>query len=726
MPAEADDLIQIQDQFYILASSSRIDDRTHVLKHGDSMAVLDRFGDVAPVGFGELGLYHDGTRFVSRLGLTIGWHRPLLLSSTVTRDNTRVVVDLTNPDLPISDQLVVARGTLHVSREILLWDGICYERIRVTNHGLATVSVPMGLTFDADFADIFEVRGMKRAQRGRRLPPENESPGVLRFDYEGRDHVRRTTRIVCSMPPEVASGGELRFTIHLEEHGTWELLTTLAFETGRAKPEPIPFDDALHRLAGSMEQGCRGDCGVRSSNAFFNDWLRRSLADIHMMNTDTPTGPYPYAGVPWFSTPFGRDGVITALETLWVNPWIARGVLAYLAATQADSTNEDRDAQPGKILHEARGGEMAALGEIPFGRYYGSVDATPLFVMLAGAHYERTGDREFAAAIWPHVERALRWIEGDGDPDRDGFVEYARRSPTGLVQQGWKDSFDSVFHRDGSLAEPPIALCEVQGYVFAAYHAAAMLAGVLGNEDESARMAIRAEALRARFEEAFWCEEIGTYALALDGQKQPCRVRTSNPGHCLFTGIVSSERAARVADTLLSEDFFTGWGVRTVSSREARYNPMSYHDGSVWPHDNAIIAAGLSRYGFRHAASRLLAGLFDATLHFDLHRTPELFCGFARRSGAGPILYPVACAPQAWAAGAPFLLLQACLGLSIDAPRRTITLHRPVLPENVEGITIGELAVGDAHVELSFQAHEHGVDVNVMRKRGEVEVIVIK
>jgi len=726
MRASAEELIQIQDQFYILASSSRVDDRTHVLKHGDTMAVLDRFGDVAPVGIGELGLYHDGTRFLSRLGLTVGWHRPLLLSSTTTRDNARLIVDLTNPDLPLSDQLAIPRGTLHISRETLLWDGVAYERIRVAHHGRGPVSVTLGLTFDADFADIFEVRGMRRGMRGRRHPPVVEPPGTLRFDYEGRDGVRRTTRIVCSVAPEVASGGELRFAVDLEEHGVWELSLTIAFETGVARPSPVAFERAAASLARSREQGCRDDCGIRSSNAFFDDWLRRSMADIHMMTTDTPTGPYPYAGVPWFSTPFGRDGIITALETLWVNPWISRGVLAYLAATQADAVDEERDAQPGKILHEARGGEMAALNEVPFGRYYGSVDATPLFVVLAGAHYERTADREFAAALWPHVERALRWIEGDGDPDRDGFVEYARRSASGLVQQGWKDSFDSVFHRDGTLAEPPIALCEVQGYVFAAYLAAARLAGVLGDERESARLVGRAEALRARFEEAFWCEESGMYALALDGAKRPCRVRTSNPGHCLYTGIASAARAARVTKELLEGDFFSGWGVRTVSSRESRYNPMSYHNGSVWPHDNAILAAGFSRYGGREAAARLFAGLFGATLHFELHRTPELFCGFDRRPGAGPILYPVACAPQAWAAGAPFLLLQACLGLTIDAPRRTITLHRPVLPEGVEAVTLGEIGVGGATVELLFERHAHGVDVNVTRKQGEVEVVAIK
>jgi glycogen debranching enzyme len=725
MRTGTDDLIQIQDQYYILASSSRVDDRTHVLKHGDTMAVLDRFGDIAPVGFGELGVYHDGTRFISRLGLTIGWHRPLLLRSSVSRDNTRLIVDLTNPDLAVTDEAVIPRGTLHLSREMLLWDGVCYERIAVTNHGRLSVEVPLSLVFDADFADIFEVRGTKRPERGRRSPPEHQG-GALVFEYLGKDGVRRTARIAASERPEHAAGGELRFLVRLGEHHRWELLTTVACESGQVHPHPISFDEALERLTRAMERDCRGDCGVRTSNAFFNEWLTRSLADIHMMVTETKQGPVPYAGVPWFSTPFGRDAIITSLQTLWVTPAIARGVLAFLAATQADETDESRDAQPGKILHEARGGEMAALGEVPFRRYYGTVDATPLFVMLAGAYYERTGDLEFTAEHWPNVERAIHWLERDGDPDQDGFIEYCRRSPEGLVQQGWKDSFDSVFHHDGTLAEAPIALCEVQGYAYAAFRAAACLARALGHSREAERLTGRAERVRARFEEAFWCEELSTYALALDKDKRPCRVRTSNAGHCLFTGIVSAERAAKVARTLMAEDSFTGWGVRTVSSLEARYNPMSYHDGSVWPHDNSMIAAGLARYERREEAARILAGLFEASLHFDLHRTPELFCGFSRRSGASPIQYPVACAPQSWAAGAPFLLLQACLGLTLDAPRRTITLHRPVLPEAVPSISLGSLALGDASAELLFERHEHGVDVNVLRKRGEIEVVVVK
>jgi glycogen debranching enzyme len=379
------------------------------------------------------------------------------------------------------------------------------------------------------------------------------------------------------------------------------------------------------------------------------------------------------------------------------------------------------------VLHEMRADEMATLGEVPFKRYYGSIDATPLFVLLAGAYHKRTADRAFVQSIWSNIERALEWIDRYGDSDGDGFVEYARKTKHGLIHQGWKDSVDAVFHKDGSSAEAPIALCEVQGYVYAAKIAASELAKMLGHAARARDLSLQAETLRSQFEQAFWCDELSTYALALDGNKQPCRVRTSNAGHCLFAGIATQEHARRVATTLTDEMSFSGWGIRTVASSEARYNPMSYHNGSVWPHDNSLIAAGFGRYGLKESAAMILAGLLDASLFFDLHRLPELFCGFPRRPGESPTLYPVACAPQVWASGAVFLSFEACLGLSISAPERKLVFSKPLLPPFLPQVTIRDLKVGGARVDLLLTRHDEGdVGVNVLRRDGEIEIVLLK
>ncbi len=396
-----------------------------------------------------------------------------------------------------------------------------------------------------------------------------------------------------------------------------------------------------------------------------------------------------------------------------------------MAATQATEIIPAQDAEPGKILHETRLGELAALGEIPFKRYYGSVDATPLFVMLAGAYYERTGDRFFIESIWPNIELALQWVETYGDVDGDGFVEYHRRSPRGLVHQGWKDSKDAVFHADGMLADGPIALCEVQGYVYAAQRRASELAAILGHVARAEELLRQALALQERFEQAFWCQELSTYAMALDGQKRPCRVRASNAGHCLFTEIASQRLARRTAQTLLGESTYSGWGIRTLDASEVRYNPMSYHNGSVWPHDNALIAYGLSRYGFWESVLKVLTGLFDASLFIDLHRMPELFCGFPLRPGEGPTRYPVACAPQSWAAASVFMLLQACLGLTIKGPSGQIAFSYPHLPEFLQKVQIKNLRVGKGSVDLSIQRYPRNVSISIERREGDVEIVTI-
>jgi glycogen debranching enzyme len=712
------------DQFYIRTPASRADDHNLVLEQDDTFVVLDPRGDVRPVGLAEEGLYHAGTRYLSRLTLWLAGAPPLLLSSAVTPDNARIVIDLTNLDVA-SDGNVVPRGTLHLRRTIVLWHGVRHDRLHLRNYGVAPVTTTLSLAFDADYADIFEVRGTPRARRGRRLETRVSGSDVV-LGYVGLDRVVRRTRFTVSSPRRTLAATRLEVDVDLPPGGEEVCDLSIACEYDRPRRASIGFADADREASAALETRHRQYARVRTSNQHFNEWINRSVADLTMLTAERPEGDVPYAGVPWFSAPFGRDSLITALECLWIAPSLARGVLDYLAATQATTVDPERDAQPGKILHEARHGEMAALGEIPFGRYYGSQDATPLFLMLAAAYYERTGDRTTIERIWPQIRAALAWIDRDGDSDGDGFIEYERQSSTGLVHQGWKDSHDAIFHRDGRPAEGPIATCEIQGYVFAAWRSIARLAMVMGDQPLATSLRSKADALRARFDEAFWCEAIGTYALALDGAKDPCVVISSNAGHALFTGIASPERGRAAGRTLVGPSSFSGWGVRTVAAGECRYNPMSYHNGSVWPHDNAILARGLARYGLREEAVGVLNGLFQASARVDLHRLPELFCGFPRRGTERPTLYPVACNPQAWAAGSVFLLLQAAIGIELDAVSRTIRFEHPRLPASIDEVQIEGLRLGPARVDLRLERHGHDVGLTVLRREGDVQIVARK
>jgi glycogen debranching enzyme len=710
---------------HILAASCVADDRTRVLKHGDTFAVLDHYGDVKPGGLGEEGLYHEGTRYLSCLLLELEGARPFFLTSSIRDENDLLAVALTNPDLLRAGEVRMPLGTLHIALRKFLWQGVFYQQLRVKNHGLGPVETSLLLHFAADFADIYEVRGMKRPARGEDLPAEVRD-GRVALGYRGRDGVVRRTLLRLDPAPALLTPTGARLDLALGPRQEAVSTLTIGCERWPAVPRVLSFDEARTEAGADLERYSAWSGHMRTSNGQINAWVRRAVSDLHMLTTELPTGPYPYAGVPWFNTPFGRDGLITALECLWLRPALARGVLAYLASTQATEVVPGQDAEPGKVLHETRNGEMAVLREMPFDRYYGSVDATPLFVLLAGAYHERTADLPFAQAIWPHVEAALGWIDHYGDRDGDGFVEYHRQSADGLVHQGWKDSDDAIFHADGSPARGPIALCEVQGYVYAARRAGAALAAALGLGERAAELTRQAEALRDHFDLAFWCEELSTYALALDGDKRPCRVRTSNAGQCLFTGIASPGRAGRVAETLLVPDSFSGWGVRTVAASEARYNPMAYHNGSVWPHDNALIALGLARYGLGEAAVQIWTGFFEAGLYFDLHRMPELFCGFPQAPGEGPVLYPVACAPQAWSAASVLLLFQACLGLEVNGPARHVSFTRPRLLASLAELRIHNLEVAGATVDLLLVRHENDVGVNVLRREGDVQVTVVK
>ena len=710
--------------FYIPATGPATRPRRS-LKHGDCFAVLDSHGDIGATPGGPDGIYHCDTRHLGHLELLLNGMQLLLLGSNMHDDNSLLTVDLTNADVYSNEKLVLPKDTLHVVRTVFLWRATAYQRLRIQNHGDRPIKCTVSFAFASDFADLFEVRGLRRTRRGT-LRAERARNDQVALNYAGLDGKVLHTLLSFDPPPARISTSVASYDLVLEP-GEFRRIWATAQCCSEDAPgdRPLVFHRGMRAAFKENRTASRNIATIVTSNEIFNEVLCRSMADLSMLTTATKDGPYPYAGIPWYSTTFGRDGLITAMQMLWCHPELAKGVLRRLAARQAKDFDTPADAEPGKILHEMRGGEMAALREIPFGLYYGSVDSTPLFVLLAGLYAERTGDLATLRELWPHVEAALRWIDGPGDPDQDGFVEYHRRNDEGLVNQGWKDSFDAIFHEDGHLAVGPIALCEVQGYVYAAKQLAARSARLLGKRELAQQLDREADALAAKFNAAFWCDDIGTYALALDGEKRPCRVRTSNAGQVLMSGIAPAERAEAVARDLMRPSFFSGWGIRTVASEERRYNPMSYHNGSVWPHDNALIAAGFARFGHKTAVARVFEGLFDAASYMDLRRLPELYCGFQRGRGRGPTLYPVACSPQAWAAGTPFMLLQSTLGLEFDLDRNEILLRDPQLPSFLEHVTLKNLRIGAFSVDIALHRAGTTVSLQVLRNDGQVRVATL-
>ncbi|MEJ0092668.1 MAG: amylo-alpha-1,6-glucosidase [Methylocella sp.] len=710
-------------EHYIETETSLLQGGLRSLKHGDAFAVFDDYGDIGVGAAGPEGLYFNDTRFLSRCELRIEGKRPLLLSSVVQDDNAALSVDLANPDVHVHGAISLPRDIISIERTKFLWQAVCYERIGFCNYADSEKQFRIDICFGADFLDLFEVRGSMRAKRGQVRWVRTDVGAE--FHYQGLDGLKRKTKLLFSPEPIEVDQNRATFSFTLAPRAGASLFISILCED-RNEPHCSDFALAFRDRRRAIRAKTAAIATIDSSNDLFNEVCRRATSDLYMLISRTPHGLYPYAGIPWYSTAFGRDGIITAMLLLWLDPAVAKGVLNFLSAMQAKAFDASADAQPGKILHETRKGEMALLGEVPFRLYYGAVDATPLFVMLAGMYFDRTGDIETIKAIWPNIMAALDWIDIFGDVDGDGFVEYAREAENGLVNQGWKDSYDSIFHADGSLAEGPIALCEVQGYVFSAKTHAAKLARRLSEFDLETKLLTEARELQENFDAAFWCEDLGTFALALDGRKQPCRVRTSNAGHALFTGIAAPERAVRVAQTLLGRDFFSGWGIRTVASGEARYNPISYHNGSVWPHDNAMIALGFARYGLGREAAQIFTAIFEAALQQELRRLPELFCGFIRKPRRGPTAYPVACAPQAWAAAAPIGMLGACLGMELNNESNSIRFVDPVMPAFLDTVNITHLTLRDSRVKLKLQRHGEDVTLNLLERQGDVKVMLVK
>ena len=667
------------------------------LRDANSFLLADALGDIHS---SDDGFFTNDTRVLSRFELAIAKRRPSLLGAAIAQDNTLFTSHLTNRPLTAPGELALPHGVIHVERSRLIWRDRIYERIQLTNFGNREMDVPLTLFFAADFADIFEVQGQVREARGTYLPPQVD-PDAVCLSYRGRDDVVRSTCLEFSLLPVSLSAKEAEFRFSLPNGTSRELLIEIGAERiGAATAER--FRSASEQMRASMGERLRQGGSVTSSGRLFNQWLDRSRSDLALLTTQLQTGPYPYAGIPWFATQFGRDAIITAMQTLWINPRLAAGVLGFLASTQARDESSFRDSQPGKIMHETRRGEMAALGEVPFGLYYGGVDTTPLFVMLAGAYEARTGDRSVVDGIWQALLAAISWIEKRMASSPTGFLDYARGERSGLVNQSWKDSHDSMFHADGAFPQGPLAVAEVQGYVYAALQAMSELAGRRGEAEAQRDWSERAERLRAAIEERFWVADLKFYAIALDGRGEPCRVYASDAGHLLYCGVASEERAAIVSAQLLSPRFCSGWGIRTLAVDQARFNPMSYHNGSIWPHDTSLCAAGIARYGGRASAAQILNQIFETAIHFNM-RLPELYCGFPRIAGQSPVPYPVACLPQAWAAGSAFLLLQASLGIALDGGARTIHITRPVLPQGIESVCVTDLAMGDATIDLEFR-----------------------
>jgi glycogen debranching enzyme len=715
-----------------------------VLKHENVFLLTDPFGDIHPDSRG-LGLYLGDTRILSCEVLRVGGARPVLLQGSAG-GNFRGTIHLTNPSIdrnPASKRGSGSRltgRTLGVTRARLLAGEALEERVQIVNHSEEPEQVEVELELANDCADIFEVRGYPRAKRGTVLPIAVLGARVT-FGYDGLDGRRRLSHIEFSEPPaEVLGTGkpggprsgwiELRWRFELAPRERRELAWTVwatSAPTGTAltlfaEPPRVAADEG----AGAYHAWVRGTTAVQTDHELFNLTVQRGLNDLRLLVNDGPSAGERYvsAGVPWFATLFGRDAIISALQLLAFRPQLAIETLGVLAARQATEIDDERDAEPGKILHELRTGEMAATGELPFRPYYGSVDSTPLWLILLADTYAWTDDRAMVDRLWPNALAALEWIDRWGDADGDGFVEYRRRTPGGLVNQGWKDSHDSIRNRDGNLVEGPIALSEVQGYVFRAKLGMAGLAGLRGEAALAARLRAEAEQLRERFEAAFWVDDQDYYAMALDGDKRPADALASNAGQVLWTGIADPARARRVADRLLSPDLFSGWGIRTYAASQPGYNPIGYHTGTVWPHDTALIGAGLKRYGLHDEANRLIGSVFEAAQRFPDFRLPELFCGFDRDTSPLPVPYPVACSPQAWSAGAPFLFLQTMLGLQPHAERHELELLRPNLPDWLGKVTLSNLRVGEAAVDVLFHRWRGTTSAEVLRKVGDISVTI--
>ena len=732
-PDRPPEVVQHGGEWYVHASALSSSLPKLVLKDNDAFLVCDYRGDFPASVPGEFGYYHRGTRFLSTFEMRLQGELLSVLDYGLSTDEHSLTIELTNGNALETGKRSIPRNSIFVRREVGLFHDLLFHRFGFHNFHLEDVDLDVVVKLGADFADIFEIRGLQRSRRGKSLRPAVEK-SRLRLSYSGLDGVLRHTEIDAEPVATEAREGYLRFRLPLGSGKDTELTVTVTPGTGDGRQQRSPNAGQPVRPARLLRQVVEERSTMalplpvfRTEHEGMTRILNRAVRDIGLMLSHHEDGVYPYAGIPWYTAPFGRDGAITALFCLPWMPEVARGTLLFQARHQATDFDDFTDREPGKIFHELREGEMAALREIPFIPYYGSVDSTPLFVILLDEYMRATNDLDLLERLWTHLLAAVQWMEKHGDLDGDGFLEYRCRSPQGLRNQGWKDSFDAICHRDGRLAEPPIALCEIQGYAVLAYEGAARLALRRGDGEElQERWRARARALREAIASTFWIDRQDCYALALDGAKEPCTPVTSNAGYLLWAGIPDEERAGRLARRLLADDMFTGYGVRTLSSREERYNPLSYHNGSVWPHDNAFVAAGLRRYGHREEALRVITGMFQAIEHLPDGRVPEVFCGFQRSDHGKPTVYPVACAPQALASGAVLQMVSTLLGLQINGDGKTVWFQDPVLPEWLGWLEVRGLPVPGGTMDFTAFRGRLACSMEVMDKPPALEVYVRK
>ena len=690
-----------------------------IIRERGSALITDGAGNIVPGNTQGYGLYHADTRHLSVYRLTLNGTAPVMLLSTAELGYAMEQV-MTNPAIVTPEGRRIGQSSTEIRRQRAVSD-IVEEHLRITNFNPFPITLELLYEFDADFADIFDVRGYDRSGPGTVHHPEVREHAIL-YAYSGVDGRERTTRIDFDRTPDRIDAHSALFRVRLERRETVTLTTRISVNNeGRRAPRI----DRLDAVAQQYRRWIDGCTEVFTDNEFFNRVLARSLHDIRMLSSENEEGQwFLAAGTPWFDALFGRDSCIVSMQMLAYRPELARNTLRLLAKWQGTEVDYARDEEPGKILHELRFDELSQGGELPYNPYYGSIDSTPLFLMLLARYFEWTADVRLVRELLPAVRAAVEWMEVFGDTTGSGYLDYEKRSAKGLVNQGWKDSWDAVVHANGALAHPPIALAEVQGYAyFARVHLAPVLEKV-GETKLAARMRREARRLRQRFNAEFWLAHRHFYAMALDGDRAPVESTTTNPAHCLWTEIIDPAHAAETVGRLMENDMFSGWGLRTLSGGSPSFNPIGYHLGSVWPHDNSIAAMGFKTYGFEDELNEVATALFDAAASFPYFRLPELFGGEMRTAHHAPVPYPVACRPQAWAAGAFPLITQAILGLKPEAPEKRLRIVNPKLPYWLNSVQVRNLRVGGGSVTLQYRRDGNDTRVEIQDESGGIDVVI--